>query len=131
MSVYKKLQKTINECDLEGYLDLLHSDFIFVRHQFGIEVSKKEWTPTISNMFKSMAEGLLVFEKARCIFENDEVLVLHQMGIFPDNTREAILEVHTIDNGKIIRTETGATRIDRKIYNFRFHYEKKCLLVGN
>ena len=27
MSVYKKLQKTINECDLEGYLDLLHSDF--------------------------------------------------------------------------------------------------------
>ena len=40
MSVYKKLQKTINECDLEGYLDLLHSDFIFVRHQFGIEVSK-------------------------------------------------------------------------------------------
>ncbi len=114
MSVYKKLQKTINECDLEGYLDLLHSDFIFVRHQSGIQVSKKEWTPTISNMFKSMAEGLLVFEKARCIFENDEILVLHQMGIFPDNTREAILEVHTIDNGKIIRTETGATRIDRK-----------------
>ena len=36
------------------------------------------------------------------------------MGIFPDNTREAILEVHSIDNGKIIRTETGATRIDRK-----------------
>ena len=107
MSVYKKLQKTINECDLEGYLELLHSDFIFVRHQFGIEVSKKEWTPTVSNMFKSMAEG-------RCIFENDEILVLHQMGIFPDNTREAILEVHTIDNGKIIRTETGATRIDRK-----------------
>ena len=114
MSVYKKLQKTINECDLEGYLELLHSDFIFVRHQFGIEVSKKEWTPTISNMFKSMAEGLLVFEKARCIFENDEILVLHHMGIFPDNTREAILEVHTIDNSKIIRTETGATRIDRK-----------------
>ena len=51
MSVYKKLQKTINECDLEGYLELLHSDFIFVRHQFGIEVSKKEWTPTVSNMF--------------------------------------------------------------------------------
>ena len=114
MAVYKQLQKTINECDLRGYLDLLHPDFIFVRHQFGIEVSKKEWTPTISNMFKSMAEGLLVFEKARCIFENDEILVLHQMGIFPDNTREAILEVHTIYNGKIIRTETGATRIDRK-----------------
>ena len=34
---------------------------------------------------------------------------LSQMGIFPDNTREAILEVHTIDP-KIIRTETGATR---------------------
>ena len=60
-----------------------------------------------------MGEGKLSFEKARCIYENKEILVLHQIGIFPDNTREAILEVHTISDGKIIKTETGATRIDR------------------
>ena len=41
MSVYKKLQKTINECDLDGYLELLHPNFIFLRHQFNKEVSKK------------------------------------------------------------------------------------------
>ena len=46
-------------------------------------------------------------------FENDD-FSFTSIGIFPDNTREAILEVHTIDNGKIIRTETGATRIDKK-----------------
>ena len=114
MSVYKRLQKTINECDLDGYLELLHPDFIFLRHQFNKEVSLKEWIPTISEMFKSMGEGKLSFEKARCIYENKEILVLHQIGIFPDNTREAILEVHTISDGKIIKTETGATRIDRQ-----------------
>ena len=113
MSVYKKLQKTISECDLDSYLELLHPDFIFLRHQFNKEVSKKEWTPTISEMFKSMGEGKLSFERARFIYENEEILVLHQIGIFPDNTREAILEVHTISDGKIIKTETGATRIDR------------------
>ena len=114
MSVFQKLQRSINECDLNGYLELLHPDFIFLRHQFSKELNKEEWTPIVSNMFKSMAEGKLSFEKARCIYENEEILVLHHIGIFPDNTREAILEVHSINNGKIIRTETGATRIDRK-----------------
>ena len=113
MSIFQKLQSSINECDLDRYLELLHSDFIFLRHQFGKELTKEEWTPTVTEMFKSMAEGKLSFERARCIYENDEILVLHHVGIFPDNTREAILEVHTIADGKIIKTETGATRIDR------------------
>ena len=30
---------------------------------------------------------------------------------FPDGTREAVMAVHTIKDGKIIRTETGATLI--------------------
>tara|TARA_B100001057_G_C22143744_1_gene679292 strand:- start:71 stop:535 length:465 start_codon:yes stop_codon:yes gene_type:complete len=114
MSVFQKLQSSINECNLDGYLELLHPDFIFLRHQFSKELNKKDWTPIVSDMFKSMAEGKLSFEKARCIYENDKILVLHHIGIFPDNTREAILEVHTIYNGKIIKTETGATRIDRQ-----------------
>ncbi len=114
MSIFQKLQRTINECDLNGYLKLLHSDFIFLRHQFGKELNKKDWTPTVTEMFKSMTEGKLSFEKARCIYENDEILVLHHVGIFPDNTREAILEVHSIVDGKIIKTETGATRVDRR-----------------
>jgi hypothetical protein len=33
------------------------------------------------------------------------------MGNFPDGTKEAILVVHFLKDGKIIRTESGATPI--------------------
>ena len=52
MSIFQKLQSSISECDLDGYLELLHSDFIFLRHQFGKELTKEEWTPTVTEMFK-------------------------------------------------------------------------------
>ena len=58
MSVYEKLQNTIDECDLNGYLEILHSDYIFVRHQSGQEVSKEEWIPTVSVMFDAIKEGI-------------------------------------------------------------------------
>ena len=112
MSVYEKLQNTIDECDLNGYLEILHSDYIFVRHLSGQEVSKEEWITTVSVMFDAIKEGKMTFEKNRCIYENSEILVLHQIGHFPDKTKEAILVVHSLLNGKIIKTESGATRID-------------------
>ena len=32
---------------------------------------------------------------------------------FPDGTREAVMAVHMLKDGKIIRTETGATRVSK------------------
>ena len=29
-----------------------------------------------------------------------------------DGTKEAVMTVHTLSNGKIVKTESGATRID-------------------
>ena len=37
---------------------------------------------------------------------------MHSIGHFPDGTKEAIMTVHTLSNGKIVKTESGATRID-------------------
>ena len=48
----------------------------------------------------------------KCIYENDDILVMHGIGYFPDGTKEAIMSVHSLSNGKIIKTESGATRID-------------------
>ena len=45
-----------------------------------------------------------------CITE--DILVMHSIGHFPDETKEAIMAVHTLSNGKIVKTESGATRID-------------------
>lgn len=40
MSLYKKIKAAQDNKDIEGYLDCLHEDFVFVRHQSGTEVSK-------------------------------------------------------------------------------------------
>ena len=56
-----------------------------------------------------MANSEVVINQPRCIYENDEVLVEHSVMDFPDGTREAVLAVHTIRDGRITRTETGAT----------------------
>ena len=42
-------------------------------------------------MFNAMSEGKLRFEENRCIYENDDILVVHGIGHFPDGTKEAIM----------------------------------------
>ena len=111
MSIYEKIVKSFEDTTPEMYLDLLHADYVFVRHQSGEEVSKEEWALTITGMYNTMSEGKLTFTDYRCLYENDELLVMHHMGNFPDGTKEAILVVHFLKDGKIIRTESGATPI--------------------
>ena len=91
---------------------MLDENYVFVRHQSGEDVSKVEWTPIVTGMFNAMKEGKLKFEKNRSIYENDYILVMHSIGYFPDGTKEAIMAAHSLSNGKITKTESGATRID-------------------
>ena len=63
-------------------------------------------------MFDAMREEKLKFEENRCIHEDDDILVMHSIGHFPDGTKETIMAVHTLSNCKIIKTESGATCID-------------------
>lgn len=109
MSMFEKIQEALNASTADQHLNLLHPDYVFVRHQSGESLSKEDWKGIVTAMYEAMAEGKLSFEDHRCIYENDDVLVMHQIGQFPDGTKEAILVVHTIEDGKIVRTETGAT----------------------
>ena len=112
MSIYIKMVKAIDDCNLDDYLDLLHDDYVFVRHQSNQEVTKSEWIHVVKCMFNAMKEWKLNFKNNRCVYENEDILVIHNIGNFPDNTKEAIMAVHTLSNGKILKTESGATRID-------------------
>lgn len=108
MSLYKKIRAAQDNKDIEGYLDCLHEDFVFVRHQSGTEVSKSDWMPTLTAMMESDA---LSFNNQRCLYENEEIMVEHSFMKFPDGTSEAVLVVNHLKDGKIIRVETGATPV--------------------
>ena len=111
MSIYEIMVKSFEVSTPDMYLDLLDADYVFVRHQSGEEMSKEEWAHPVIGMFNTMREGKLTFSDYRCLYENNEILIMHHMGTFPDGTKEAILVAHVLKDGKIIRTESGATPI--------------------
>jgi ketosteroid isomerase-like protein len=108
MALYEKAKAAMDDKDAQAYLDLLHDDFVFVRHQTGGEVTNAEEAPTLTAMTESTA---LETSNERCIYENDDIIVSHQFMKFPDGTSEAVMVVNMKKDGKIIRAETGATPI--------------------
>ena len=109
MSIYEKMIQSLELSTPDPYFDLLHPDYVFVRHQSGEEVSKEDWIPTVTGTFSAMKDGNLTWSNNRCLYENDDIMVHHNIGNFPDGTKEAIMAFHTLKDGKIIRTETGST----------------------
>ena len=91
----------------DKYVGLLHDDFQFVRHQSGTTMVKAAMADMIRRM---AASGGMAFHDQRCLYENEDILVEHSVMNFPDGTREAVMAVHMIKDGKIIRTETGQLR---------------------
>ena len=108
MSIYEKLNTAMDNNDVNAYAELLHDDFKFVRHASNSEMSKSDWVNVISNMMES---GKVTRTNSRCIYENDDILISHSLVSFPDGSREAVLVCFTLSDGKIIRSETGATPI--------------------
>ena len=108
MSVFEKWLKGIETRNADALIELLHEDFEFVRHQSGASLNKAQ----MSEMMRQMVSNKLVVPKAqRCLYENEEVLVDHSVMKFPDGTAEAILRCSLLKDGKMIKSETGATLI--------------------
>ena len=52
-------------------------------------------------------------DNQRIIYENDEIGVAHSFVTFKDGSRQAVMAVYIISDGKIIHSETGATNIPK------------------
>ena len=109
MSLHEKLTQSIAERDVESYLNLLHDDFTAVFHKSGNSFTKEEWSSMVAGMF---ANEKFVFESSRCVYENSEIMVDHSFMSYPDGTREAVMLVANLKDGKILHIETGATSLD-------------------
>ena len=46
---------------------------------------------------------------SKCCYENDDIIVVHNVISFPDGSKEAVLACHMKKDGKIISSEAGAT----------------------
>ena len=108
MPLYETIRKVEETRDIDLYLSVLHDDFIAVMHSSGKEMNRDEMSEMARRIFSS---DKLSYQNTRCIYENDDLLVRHQIMTFGDDTKEAVMVVDMKKDGKIIRTETGATSL--------------------
>ena len=108
--LYPQIKKAMEDRNAEAWTDLLHDDVEFVRHQSGSSMNKAQ---VIEMMRGFMASEAVQEHSRRCVYENDDVLVIHSFMDFADNSSEAVLVVYTKKDGKLIRSETGATPINK------------------
>jgi len=109
MSLNDKLNQSMSDRNVDDYLDLLHKDFVVTFHKSGDTFSKTEWASMVTGM---MENEKFIRESSRCVYENDDVLVMHSFMSYPDDSREAVMMVAMLRDGKIISMETGATALN-------------------
>ena len=108
MSLIQKLYNAQENKDLDKYNEILSEDYYWLRHSTGEKVPRDELSKWL------ISPDAPKTESSRIIYENDEIGVAHYFISFKDGSRQAVLVVYIIKDGKIIRSETGATNIKKK-----------------
>ena len=103
----QKLYDAQENKDLEKINEVLSEDYVWVQHSTGKYIPREE----LNKFF--MSDEAPKTESQRIIYENDEIGVAHFFVSFKDGSRQAVLAVYIIKNGKIIRSETGATNMPK------------------
>ena len=106
MSMLEKYTKAINNKDESTMNELLHNDFKFTMHKSGNTLGK-------ADVIKWAMSGDINQDKARIVYENDQVGVHHSIVTFNDGNVEAVMAVYKYKNGKIVSLETGATPMSK------------------
>ncbi len=110
MAIFEKLNAAVKSRDADAYLACYSDDAVFIRHQSGTEMSKSQFADLIRKM---MASNETDMGERRCVYENDDILVMHSVNDYPDGSREAVLMACIKRDGKICRVETGATPLQK------------------
>ena len=102
MSILKRYTDAIDKKDEATMNELLHDDFKFTMHKSGNSLGK-------ADVIKWAMSGDINQDKARVIYENNEVGINHSIVTFKDGNVEAVMAVYKYKDGKIISLEPGAT----------------------
>ena len=109
MKIYREMKKARDTRNFDTLSEFFHDDCVFVRHQTGTSIL---WSDFKHDFRAMMESGKFDRLMDRCIYENDDILVEHSIMRFPDGTRESIIIVQMIENGKIVGMETGASKME-------------------
>ena len=106
MSILTKYNAAMDTKDEAAMNEILHDDYKFTMHASGNVLSK-------ADVIKWAMSGDIKQDKARIIYENDEIGIHHSFVSFEDGNTQAVMAVFKYQDGKIISLETGATNIPK------------------
>ena len=106
MSILKRYTDAIDKKDEATMNELLHDGFKFTMHKSGNTIGK-------ADVIKWAMSGDINQDKARIVYENDQVGVHHSIVTFNHGNVEAVMAVYKYKDGKIISLETGATKLSK------------------
>ena len=109
MSLFDKWWDAANSNDRARMAELLHDEFIFVRHNTGEELSKDQFLDYMLTGIRDKTTS----ENRRLIYQNDEIIVSHSILDGPMG-RNAVMLVRLVKEGKLFRAETGSTPLPFK-----------------
>ena len=94
--------------DVSAYLDCYHEDWQITFHSTGKVMRLADLADQIGNW---VVTGN--FEQHRCIHENDDILVTHNITTLGNGSREAVLQSISKKDVLLWRGGTGATPLPR------------------
>ena len=106
MGLFEKMEAALQAGDIDAVASFYHVDFEMKMHSNGAVMTKEQWKAGAASIFSN---SNFKREAARCIYENDDILVSHAIMTFPNGSKDAVMWVATKKDGLIHRVETGST----------------------
>ena len=107
--IFDKFVNAWDRKDAEAELALFHDDWEFKFHSSGKVMKKGDLSiEDRQKMMKNIRQT-----ERRCLYENDDILVMHSISQFPNDTSDAVMMVHMKKDGLLWRTETGSTPLNK------------------
>ena len=106
MTLYEKYAKALDAKSIDMLAALCHPNFEMVMHSSGSVASKNEYLERLGPLIQKFTP-----EKRRCLYENEDVMIIHFIMPFPNGTKDAVLYYVQKEDGLMRKIETGSTPI--------------------
>ena len=92
--------------DVDRYIALMDEEFEYVRHKSRDTLGRDQMADLLRKVW---GNGNRTIEELRCLYENDDILVVHTRLAFASGSREGAMIVNLKKDGKIVRIESGVS----------------------
>ena len=106
MTLYEKYAEAWDAKNIDMLAALCHPNLEMVMHSSGSVISKTEYITGLEPLIKNFSP-----ENLRCLYENENVLVMHFIMPLPNGSKDAVLYYIEKKDGLIQKIETGSTSI--------------------